>query len=27
VILDTVWKRVRQEPPPATADTQLTPSA
>jgi amino acid transporter len=27
VLLDTVWKRVRQEPPPATVDTQPTPSA
>jgi amino acid transporter len=27
VLLDVVWKRVRQEPLPATADTQLTPSA
>jgi amino acid transporter len=27
VLLDAVWKRLRQEPPPATADTPLTPSA
>jgi amino acid transporter len=26
VLLDAVWKRLRQEPPPATADTPLTPS-
>jgi amino acid transporter len=27
VLLDAVWKNLRQEPPPATADTQLRPSA
>ena len=27
VLLDVVWKRLRQEPPTATADTPLTPSA
>ena len=27
VVLDVVWKRVRQEPPPSTAETQITPSS
>jgi amino acid transporter len=27
VLLDVVWKRVRQEPPPSTAPAQVTPSS
>jgi amino acid transporter len=27
VLLDVVWKRVRQEPPPSTAEAQVTPSS